>query len=188
MAPDYIGIVCALDTEIPGNAAFRVKGNLVPFIRACKKHDSHHHDPYKRDDIYEECKHVSTTDSKIELIDLRQPEPVQRPDSVSIGKNDLESIDLVPGETIPSRDPSSDEEEVIEQESSPVKIVSKDESEQQAGINEANDFLALMIDHSEQIADINPAATEGTSGLAVAKYNEFQSTVLEKKPEDLKPI
>ena len=157
-------------------------------IQACKEPDSHHHDPPGRDEIYEECKHVSTTDSKIELIDLRQPEPVQRPDSVSIGKNDLESIDLVPGETIPSRDPSSDEEEVIEQESSPVKIDSKYESKQQAGINEANDFLALMIDHSEQIADINPAATEGTSGLAVAKYNEFHSTVLEKKPEDLKHI
>ena len=83
-------------------------------IQACKVPDSHHHDPPGRDEIYEECKHVSTTDSKIKLIDLRSPEPVQRPDSASIRKNDLESIDLVPGETIPSKDPSSVEDAVIE--------------------------------------------------------------------------
>ena len=58
-------------------------------IQACKEPDSHHHDLPGRDAIWEECKHVSTTDSKIKLIDLRPPEPVQRPHSVSIGKNDL---------------------------------------------------------------------------------------------------
>ena len=102
MSPDYIGIVCAIDTEKPGNAALRVKGELVPFIQACTKPDGHHHDPYDRDEIYEECKHVSTTDSKIKLIDFRSPEPVQRPDNASIEKNGRESSDLVPGVSFPS--------------------------------------------------------------------------------------
>jgi len=31
-SPDYIGIVCAIRTPKPGNAALRVKGKLVPFI------------------------------------------------------------------------------------------------------------------------------------------------------------
>ena len=64
----------------------------------------------------------------------------------------------------------------------------KDESVEQAYINEGNDLLDRIFDHQAQITDVNTAVTEGTSGLAVAQYNEFHSTVLEKKPEDLQPI
>lgn len=71
MSPDYIGIVCALDTDKPGNAALRLKGEWISMIQACKEPGSHHHDPPGRDEIYEYCKHVSTTDSNIKLIDLR---------------------------------------------------------------------------------------------------------------------
>ena len=119
--PDYIGIVCAIDTPKPGNKAFRVKGEHVPMIQACPKRTSHEHDPPGRDNVYEECKHVTTTDSKIKVIDLRSPEPVQRPDKASIRKNDLESSDLVPEETFPNKNASPVRDVAIEQESSPVR-------------------------------------------------------------------
>ena len=90
-------------------------------IQACPKRDSHDHDPPGRDEVWEECKHVTTTDSKIKVIDLRPPEPVQRPDKASIRKNDLESSDLVPVETFPNKNASPVRAVAIEQESSPVR-------------------------------------------------------------------